>query len=104
MRVPEPVGGDVFFDAGIAGRFADDAPELAAAERPVRELRAKHRITWRPEARTHFLVVERDEHIPRRGGKENGARLFAFALKGHLAGDLALRGALFTNRLSGKET
>ena len=53
---------------GAPGRFPDDPPELAAAKRPVRLLRAKHRIARRPEARTHFLVVERHKHIPRRGG------------------------------------
>ena len=92
VGMPEPVRGDVFFDAGVAGSLAYDPPELAAAKRPVGLLRAKHRIAWRPEARTHFLVAERDKHIPRRGGKENGARLFALALKGDLARDLALSG------------
>ena len=57
VGVPEPVGGDVFFDAGVARSLAYDPPELAAAERPVRLLRAKHRIARRPEARTHFLVA-----------------------------------------------
>ena len=93
VGMPEPMRGDVFFDARVAGGLADDPPELAAAKRPVRLLRAKHRIARRAEARTHFLVVERHEHIPRRGGKENGARLFALTLEGNLARDLALRDA-----------
>ena len=93
VSVPERVRGDVLFDAGIAGGLAYDPPQLTAAERPVGLLRAKHRITWRPEARTHFLVAERDKHIPRRGGKEHGARLLALPLKGDLAGDLTLRDA-----------
>ena len=70
VGVPEPVQGDVFFDAGVACSFADDPPQLAAAEQPVGLLRAKHRITWRAEAYTHFLVVEGDKYIPRRGGKD----------------------------------
>ena len=90
VGVPEPVRGDVFFAAGIPRSFPNNPPELAATERPVRFLRAKHCITWRPEARTHFLVAERDKHIPRRGGQENRARLFALALKGDLAHDLSL--------------
>ena len=57
VGVPKPVRGDVFFDAGVARRFADDPPELAAAKWPIGLLRTKHRITWRPEARTHFLVA-----------------------------------------------
>ena len=93
VGMPKPVRRDVFFDAGAPGSLAYDPPELAAAERPVGLLGPKHRIARRPEARTHFLVAERYEHIPRRGGKENGACFLAFALKGDLAGDLTLRDA-----------
>ena len=57
VRVPEPVRRDVFFDAGVARSLSDDPPQLAAAKRPIGLLRAKHRIAWRPEARTHFLVA-----------------------------------------------
>ena len=90
VGVPEPVRRDVFFDAGAPGRFPNDRPELAAAKRPVGLLRAKHCISGRAKARTHFLVAERDKHISRGGGKENGARFFALALKGDLARDTAL--------------
>ena len=57
VGVPEPVRGDVFFDAGVTRGFTHDPPELTAAKRPVGLLRAKHRIARRPEARTHFLVA-----------------------------------------------
>ena len=93
VGVPEPVRGHVFFDADRPGRFPNNPPELAAAKRPVGLLRAKHRIAGLPEARTHFLVAERDKHIPRGGGEENGARLFTLALEGDLTGDLAFGAA-----------
>ena len=57
VGVSEPAGGQVFFDVGIASRFPNDPPQLAAAKGPVGLLRAKHHIVRPAKAVVHCLVA-----------------------------------------------